>query len=47
MVTEKDLQEINRALLDGYEIHIRRTKDGVRIAAEKTTAKLIRGGKQN
>ena len=47
MVTEKDLEEINKALLEGYDIHIRKSKDGVRIAAEKTTAKLIKGGKQN
>lgn len=45
MVSEKDLAAINEALLAGYDIHIRRTKDGVRIAAEKTSAKIIRNDK--
>ena len=45
MLSEKDLAAINEALLAGYDIHIRRTKDGVRIAAEKTTAKIIRNDK--
>ena len=47
MVNEKDLQAINQALLDGYEIHIRKSKDGVRIAAEKTTAKILKDSRKN
>lgn len=42
MVNEKDLQEINKKLLEGYEIHIRKTSNGVRIAAEKTRVVVIK-----
>lgn len=42
MVNEKDLQEINKKILEGYEIHIRKTANGVRIAAEKTKVVVIK-----
>lgn len=47
MVNEKDLQEINAALLQGYEVYIRCGKDGVKIVAEKTTAKILKDSRKN
>lgn len=47
MVEAKDLAAINKALSEGYEVKIRPTKGGIRIAAEKTSAVILRNDKEN
>lgn len=46
MVTERDLEAINRAVLDGYEVRLWLTADkDVKIVAEKRKAKVLKSGK--
>lgn len=46
MVSEKDLSAINEALMQGYDIYIRQTKDGYKIVAEKLKAKVLKDSKK-
>ena len=46
MVNEKDLQEINKKLIDGYDIHIHKTAFGVKIVAEKTKAIVLKNSNE-
>ena len=46
MVNEKDLPAINEALLQGYDVHIRLTKDGYKIVAEKMKAKVLKDSRK-
>ena len=46
MVSEKDLAAINEALLAGYDIHIRMTRDGYKIVAEKVKAKVLKDSRK-
>lgn len=47
MLEVRDLAAINKALNEGYEVKIRTTKGGIRIAAEKTSAVILRNDKEN
>lgn len=47
MVSEKDLPAINEALLQGFDVYIRTTKDGYKIVAEKLKTKLLKESSKN
>ena len=47
MVSERDLAAINEALLQGYDVYIRLTKDGYKIVAEKLKAKVTANERQS
>jgi hypothetical protein len=46
MVSERDLPAINEALLQGYDITIKMTKDGYKIVAEKLKAKVLKDSRK-